>query len=192
MRILLHILVILIVTMPCLSQTNNTCQVPTISVSAMGSASGTPDTATFSVEIATTAISTIQASQTTNRKISQVLQVLSNNNILSQNIQTSSLTISPQYNYSGSYPYPITGQQATTSVNVKVNNIDPNGTAVGTLYDQLSGIDGVTITQLAFDISNKTSLQTKARALAYQSAVAKAGQYASYAGYQLGKPQSID
>lgn len=108
------------------------------------------------------------------------------------NIQTSSLSISPKYDYSSSrYPYPIIGQEASTSVSVKINNIDANGSAVGTLYDQLSNIDGVSINGLSFDIQNKSSLRTSARAQAYQQARTTATQFSSFGGYNLGQPQLI-
>lgn len=123
--------------------------------------------------------------------MAQVNQILNSNNISSNNIQTSSLDISPQYDYSGSYPYPIIGQRASTSVSVKILNIDANGTSVGKLYDQLSNIDGVTINGLSFDIQNKTPLKTRARASAYQQAQASAAQFAVLGGYNLGSPQMI-
>jgi uncharacterized protein YggE len=49
--------------------------------------------------------------------MAQVTQILTSNNIPAADIQTSSLTISPKYNYnSQTYPTPIIGQSATTSV----------------------------------------------------------------------------
>lgn len=125
--------------------------------------------------------------------MAQVTQILTRNNIAAADIQTSSLTISPKYNYNSQiYPTPIIGQSATTSVQVKVKRISADGSSVGTLYDQLSNIDGVTINNLQFDIENKTSLRSSARAQAYQQAQSTAAQFASFSGYRLGTPQIIN
>lgn len=175
------------------AQSNQTCTVPTISVSGQGTTSGTPDTASFTVEIRTTSNTSLLAAQTTTSKITQVTQILTSNSISSSDIQTTSLSISPQYDYSsGSYPYPITGQTASTSVSVKINNINSDGTSVGRLYDQLSNIDGVSISNLQFDIKNKTALRSRARTLAYEQAQSNAAQFASFAGFRLGLPQLIN
>ena len=183
----------LLLFIPSLSQNNRPCDVPTISVSSKGTASGTPDTATFNVEVQTTSSTSLQATQSSNTKLAQVTQILSNNKIPSTDIQISALTISPKYDYSqGNYPYPVIGQDASISLTVIVNTIDPNGTAIGTLYDQLSGVNGVLISGLSFDIKNKTSLKRVARAQAYSEAIVKAQQFALLSGYKVGSPQLIN
>ena len=60
------------------------------------------------------------------------------------------------------------------------------------MYDQLSNIDGVSITNLQFDIKNKTTLRSRARSIAYQQAQSNAEQFAQFAGFRLGLPQLIN
>lgn len=191
MRILLLAALLLILNL--VNAQGIQCQGATISAIGKGIVYGTPNMARFSVEISTTSNTSLQAAQTTNNKMAQVLQILSRNNIPSANIQTQSLSISPQYNYSANvYPSPIIGQTASTSVSVRVRNISADGSSVGTLYDQLSNIDGVSIDGLSFDIENKTLLRSQARAQAYQSAKDTASQFANFGGYRLGQPQLIN
>lgn len=175
------------------AQNNQSCTIPTITISGQGTASGTPDTATLTVSITTTSNTSLLAAQTTTNKITQVTQILTANSIPAADIQTASLEINPKYDYStSSYPYPIIGQTASTSVNVKINSINSDGTSVGRLYDQLSNIDGVSINNLQFDIKNKTTLRSRARTLAYQQAQTNAAQFSQFAGFRLGQPQTIN
>jgi uncharacterized protein YggE len=62
--------------------------VPVIEVTGQGTASGTPDTASFTVQISTTSNTSLQAAQTTNNKMSQVTQILRANGVDAIDIQT--------------------------------------------------------------------------------------------------------
>lgn len=55
----------------------------------------------------------------------------------------------------------------------------------------MAAINGITINGLSFDISDKKQLTSTARASAYADALAKAKDYASFAGLTLGNAVTI-
>ena len=60
------------------------------------------------------------------------------------------------------------------------------------MVDALALVNGINIDNVAFDIFDKTPLQTKARADAFQNAQDKASDYASFADLSLGRILTID
>jgi uncharacterized protein YggE len=169
---------------------NACCGNSTVTVSGNGKVTGTPDTAIFSVTIQQTANTSKAASAAANQKTTQVLSILANNSVNSSDIQTTQLTISPQYDYTNG-TQTLTGQQASQTVNVKVRNISSDGSTVGKLVDALTNVNGIDLSGISFDISNKTSLNTQARQLAFQDAKTKAQQYAQLSGLKLGQVLTI-
>jgi uncharacterized protein YggE len=52
--------------------------------------------------------------------------------------------------------------------------VDANGLNLGSLVDNLANINGINIDSVTFDVSDKSDLETRARANAFQDAKAKA------------------
>lgn len=63
---------------------------------------------------------------------------------------------------------------------------------MATIIDALAVIEGINIDSVSFDIYDKSSLQTKARADAFNDAKSKAKDYASLSGVTLGKIVGIE
>lgn len=125
-----------------------------------------------------------------NTKARQLLTILSQYNVPIANIQTSSLTLGPDYTYINNTQI-LLGQRAQQSFSVKINNIG-NGSVVGSIVDSATNIVNITVSGLTFDINNKTALFGVASKNAWSNAVDKATQQASLSGVQLGKANRID
>ena len=83
---------------------------------------------------------------------------MTNNKVNSKDIETQSLSIFPQYEYPNGKQQ-LVGQTASQTLKVTVRNIDSKdskGGNVGTLIDQLVGINGIQFNNLIFDKGDKT------------------------------------
>lgn len=58
--------------------------------------------------------------------------------------------------------------------------------------DALAAVNGINIDSVVFDIFDKSPLETKARAKAFQDAKDKAQDYATFAGLNLGRVLTVD
>ncbi len=80
---------------------------------------------------------------------------MTNNKVNSKDIETQSLSIFPQYEYPDGKQQ-LVGQTASQTLKVTVRNIDSKGGNLGTLIDQLVGINGIQFNNLIFDKEDKT------------------------------------
>lgn len=76
------------------------CSDSTVTVSGNGRASGVPDIVTLTITISEAGNTSKQASSAVNFKSSQVLQILSDNDIATKDIKTTQLSIFPKYDWS--------------------------------------------------------------------------------------------
>ena len=164
---------------------NGCCDDITVTVQGSGKAFGLPDIATFTITISETANTSKNASAAANIKINQVLSILASNNVSKNDIKTTQLTISPQYDWNNGNQT-LRGQQASQSINVKLRNFNSDGTTVGSLIDALATINNITLSGINFDINDKALLNRQARQASFTDAKTKAQQYAQLSGLRLG------
>lgn len=124
-----------------------------------------------------------------NGRARELLTILTQYNIPSANIQTSSLTLGPDYNYANGSQVLI-GQRAAQSFTIRVRNIG-NGSIIGSIVDAATNIQNISVSGLTFDINNKTSLLGTANRNAWDDAFAKAAELASLSGVRLGRANKI-
>ena len=161
-----------------------------ITVSGAGKASAVPDTAILNIGVSALANTSVSALSQMNTKARQLLTILSQYNIPTANIQTSSLSLQPQYNYTNGTQQ-LLGQMSSQTFSVKIFNIG-NGSIVGSIVDAATNIQNITVSGLSFDIRNKTSLSGTSNKNAWDDAYDKATQQANLTGVQLGKVNRID
>jgi len=163
-----------------------------VSVSGVGSVTGIPDTATFSVTVtATDKTSSKSAESAAAALTNQVNAVLDSFSVPNTDRQTTGLSVNPVYDYSDGNPK-LTGQQATQSISVTVRRISPeNGAPVGDIIDGLVEINGIVISGVSFSISDQTAYLEQARGFAFNDAKSKALQYAQLSLMSLGNPLKI-
>jgi uncharacterized protein YggE len=162
------------------------CGDQTITVSGSGIAKGTPDIATLSAQITVNANTVNQAISALTQRVSRVVSVLSSNGLNSTNYQTSSLNVYPNVSYANGVATVI-GQIATQGFSITIPSINPNGSNVGKLIDDLATVNGIVLKGLSFDISNKTDIIAQARANAFNNAKGKALDYSSLLKLSLGQ-----
>lgn len=86
----------------------------------------------------------------------------------------------------------VIGKQATQSILIKIRATTDIGVKVAALIDAFSPIDGINIDSVSFDINDKSSIQSQARAAAFKDARTKAEDYASFTGLTVGKIIAIE
>ena len=172
------------------SQNPSCCSDSTVTVSGNGKASAIPDIATFTITVSETAKTSKDASAAANVKTNRALSILNSNNVNKNDIKTTQLNISPQYDWNNGVQT-LRGQQATQSISVKLRNINPDGTTVGSLIDALATINNINLSGINFDINDKSQLNKQARQLAFNDAKGKGQQYAQLSGLRFGDALTV-
>jgi uncharacterized protein YggE len=94
-----------------------------ISVSGEASTSVIPDTASISIGVITQAATAKEASEKNAASMNAVISALKNLGLLDKEIQTSSISIQPVYNYTRDVPV-IVGYSASNNVLISTKNLD--------------------------------------------------------------------
>jgi uncharacterized protein YggE len=159
---------------------------PSVSVSGEATISATPDQAEIEAGTTTDAKTARDAADANNTAMAKVLSALKTAGIDAKDIQTSRLSLQPQYAPNHNPPT-VTGYRATNQVMVRLHDI----AKVGSTIDTLVSAGATDIGGINFTISNASKLLDDARTQAIADARHKAEIYAKAAGVTLGAPISI-
>jgi hypothetical protein len=160
---------------------------PAISVTGQASISVPPDLAEVNAGVATDAKTAREASDANNAAMAKVLAALKGAGIEDKDVQTSQLSLQPQYAPNRAGPSAVVGYRASNRVTVKVRDV----TKVGGVIDTLVGAGANDIGNISFEVSQASKLLDDARENAVADARRKAEIYAKAAGVALGAPLSI-
>jgi uncharacterized protein YggE len=160
---------------------------PAISVTGEAHISVPPDLASVDAGVATDAKSAREASEANNAAMAKVLAALKAANVDAKDIQTSRLSLQPQYAPNRSGSSPIVGYRASNRVTVRIRDV---GKVAGVI-DTLVGAGANDIGNVFFEVSQASKLLDEAREKAVADALRKAEIYAKAAGVMLGVPLSI-
>ncbi len=160
----------------------------TLSMGGHGEVQGTPDLATITASIATSAPTAAQALAANTARMAGVFAALKKMGVADKNIQTVNFSIAPQYAGGGNdNPRRLTGYQVSNEVSVRLEDVAKLGAALDALVtagaNQMNGI--------SFDIAQPAPLLEKARTDAVADARARAETYAKAAGVTLGPILSL-
>jgi uncharacterized protein len=158
-----------------------------ISVTGEASISVPPDLASVDAGVATDAKSAREASEANNVAMGKVMAALKTANIDPKDIQTSRLSLQPQYAPNRSGPSPIVGYRASNRVTVRIRDVSK----VAGVIDTLVGAGTNDIGNVNFEVSQASKLLDDAREKAVADARRKAEIYAKAAGVTLGAPLGI-
>jgi len=161
-----------------------------ISVTGDGKIYAKPDMAQLEITVSEIANTSDQALRNANQKLDQVISVLKNKGINSEDIKTTQLSLSPEYDYTQSSRI-LKGQRAIISVNTKIKHLDDKATKATQIIDEVSKIDNIQIGSIYFDVEDKTPLFTQARKLAMDKAKQKALELSKFGEVKLLAPLSI-
>ena len=158
----------------------------TVTVTAEGTASGTPDTAVVQLGVQTQAASAKDALDQANQKAAQLLDALKFGGVKPEDITTTNVFVYPQYGTEGQK---ITGYQAGNSVSATIRDV----TKAGAIIDAAAGVvgDQITLQGVSFNIDDTGRLRQAARDDAVAHAKSQADQLAAATGLAVGKVVSI-
>jgi hypothetical protein len=146
-----------------------------LSVSAQAEAKRVPDIATLSTGVVTQAADANAAMRANAEQMSKVVAAIKDAGIAERDIQTSGVSLNPQYQYGENRPPTITGYQASNNVNITVRDI----AKLGKIMDALVAVGANQVHGPNFDVDDKESAYDEARRAAVEKARARAEMYAS-------------
>ena len=162
---------------------------PGITVSGQANVAGTPDTLRLDLSVVATASSVSEALASANRSADSVQKSLLANGVERKDLQTSGLSIQPEYDYLNGAAPRLKGYQVSESVSAKLRNLGRAGNAVGQAVS--AGGNAMRVNGISLDLEETSALVSSARDRAFADAKAKAEQYARAAGRSLGEVMSI-
>jgi uncharacterized protein YggE len=158
-----------------------------VTVNGEATVSVAPDTAVIRIGVTSQGKTAREASDANTKKMTAVLAAIKASGIAERDIQTSRLSLQPQYDPSKAGPARLLGFQVTNQVTVKIRDIDKLPAtldhAIGAGANEMSGIE--------FVVSEQSKLLDQARDEAIADAHRKAALYAQAAGGKLGHVVAI-
>jgi hypothetical protein len=158
--------------------------VPTVSVSGSGTVEVVPDEAVATFGVSVTAPNAADARSRADRRQQQVIAVLKAKGVDDADIQTSDISLSPNYGPSGRR---VSGYTASNSVTVTIRNLDEAGTIVPAVVavgaNQIGGLSLVS--------SEQDALYKRALEAAVEDARGRAEAIATASGAALGPIRSV-
>lgn len=146
-----------------------------------------PDTAMIRIGVSSQGKTAREAGEANAKQMIAVLAAIKDNGIAERDIQTSRLSLQPQYDPNKGGTARLTGFQATNQVTVRIRDIDKLPAvldrAIAAGANEMSGIE--------FVVSEQSKLLDQARDDAIANARRKAELYAKAAGAKLGRIVSI-
>lgn len=156
-----------------------------ITVTGKGTVTGTPDTLTVSMSATATGKTIDVALAKANKAQNAVLFALKAAGVDAKDIQTSNVSIQPNYTSKG-LP---SGYVVNEGITVKLHGLSKAGTTLSAAV--AAGGDDVRVDSVYVAIDDTDPLKGEARASAVADAKQRAEQYAAAAGVKVGAVQSI-
>lgn len=155
----------------------------TLNLSAYGEVKAEPDMATITVGVVTEAPTAVGAMDLNRTRMNAVVTTLKKAGIAERDIQTSNISLNPQYVYVQNEQPKLTGYQATNQVTITVNDLSRLGAAIdATVSAGANNVQGI-----AFGLRDSSSAENQARQKAVQALTAKSNLYAQATGYRVGR-----
>ena len=159
-----------------------------IAVTGHGEVFIKPDTAFVNVGVSVLAPSVAEARNKAAEEMDAVVASVKGNGVKDEDIQTTSFSIEPQYDYSANKPQ-LQGYRVSNTVSVRIRDLN----SVGKIIDDgaRAGGDDVVINGIRFTIDNNKSAIEQARKQAMDDAHDKADQLSRLGSVTLGDPITI-
>ena len=158
-----------------------------LSLQAEGEAKATPDMASITLGVTTQAPSAAEAMRQNAGKMNAILVALRGQGLAEKDIQTSNLSLGPQYVYAQNQPPKLTGYQASNDVTVTVRDL----ARLGPVIDAVSNAGANQIYGVSFGLQDPQGAEDQARRAAIKALTAKAELYAQATGYHLARLVSL-
>jgi uncharacterized protein YggE len=157
-----------------------------ITVTGTGTVTGTPNQLMLSMGVQVNGASVTSALTQANQAISSVTAALRQRGVAAADIQTSGLSIYP--NYQGNSQVPV-GYGVSESLTATLNNLSVAGSQIQAAVH--AGGNATTVDNVSLNLTDDGSLLAGARTNAINDAHAKAAQFAKALGVPLGQVISV-
>jgi len=159
----------------------------TLDISADGETRVAPDMATMTLGVTREAPTAAEAMGQTNAAMTKVIEAVKGAGIDARQIQTSSLTLNPQFAYAPNQPPKLKGYEASNQVSVTVLDL----ARVGPVADAATAAGATNIAEISFGLRSRTSAENAARLAAVKALQDKAAIYADATGYHIKRLVSL-
>lgn len=158
-----------------------------LELQARGETKVVPDMAVISAGVVTQSTDASTAMKENAARMARVFSALKAAGIADKDIQTTSVSLSPQYRYANNEAPVITGYQASNTVSVRFRDIGKSGQVLDVLVRQgANQINGPSLV-----VENPEAAQDKARIEALKTLQARAALYAKTSGLQVKRIVSL-
>jgi uncharacterized protein len=160
-----------------------------ISLSGHGEVRASPDMATVTLGVLTSAPTAREALDANTKAMTDLLAVLKAANIEPKDIMTSNFNVTPRYDYgqNNGQPPKVTGYDVSNNVMVTLHKLD----GIGDLLDKAVSSGSNQINGIAFGITDPQTAMDEARKEAVKDAKRKADLYAAATSVTLGNVVSL-
>ena len=158
-----------------------------LTISAEAHATRVPDIATLSTGVVTQAPDANTALRQNSEQMNKVVAAIKAAGIAERDVQTSGISINPQYQYRENQPPTITGYQASNTLNVKVREVSK----LGKVLDALVAVGANQVNGPNFEVDKPDEAYDEARVAAVKKAQARAELYAKALGLRVRRVVSI-
>jgi uncharacterized protein YggE len=160
----------------------------TFSLSAFGETRLAPDMATINLGVNTDAPTAGAALKANATRMTAVIAALKKGGLTDRDIQTSNLSINPQYVYENNQPPRLTGYQVANQVTVTVHDLSRLGGAIdATVSAGANSAGGISL-----GLADPSAAEDAARIAAVKALNAKAELYARATGYHVVRLVSLN
>ena len=161
----------------------------TIALIGTGESTGVPDQLTFRLSVTRKADDVTTAIGDAGASMRRVLLALGREDVRRKDVQTTGLSVRPDYDYSSWGPPVLSGYVATQSVSVLVRELRDSGAAITAATE--AGGNAVRLSGVDLRIGDREELLARAREAAVAQARAKAEQYSAATDQALGAVRSV-
>lgn len=153
----------------------------TLNLSAYGETRIAPDMASISLGVLTEGKTAAEGLAANAARMNAVMASLKKAAISDRDVQTSNLSVNPQYRYQENLPPVLTGYQVSNQVTVTVRDLKRLGPAVdATVNAGANQVNGI-----SFGIADPTAAENAARESAVKALTARSELYARASGYKV-------
>ena len=160
-----------------------------VSMVGTGEASAVPDQISFTLSATARRLDLDDALAASSATTRRVLAELGKHGVEKSDVQTTGLSMYPEYEYHAYEPPTLVGYRVTQRATVKVDQLARGGPAIAAAVEV--GGNGVRVSGIRLGIGDPDAVMQRARDAAVESATAKAQQYAAATGESLGDVVSI-
>jgi len=160
-----------------------------VSMVGTGEASAVPDQISFTLSATARRLDLDDALDASSATTRRVLSELGKHGVEKSDVQTTGLSMYPEYEYHAYEPPTLVGYRVTQRATVKVDELAKGGPAIAAAVEV--GGNGVRVSGIRLGVGDLDAVMERARDAAVESATAKAEQYAAATGQSLGDVMSI-